>query len=61
MAKAGLFGDPLFPNVTVRIVTKGEHFCENQKLSSGPKIQNEPLFFSSNKGFLFGENSELLL
>ena len=50
MAKTGLFGSfslkgggggPLFPNVYVRIPTKSEHFCKNQKCSLGPKTQNK--------------------
>ena len=50
-AKTGLFGNfflegggggPLFPNVYVRILTKSEHFCENQKCFLGPKMQNKP-------------------
>ena len=35
-------GDSLFPNVYVRILTKSEHFCENQKYFLGPKMQNKP-------------------
>ena len=38
-------GDPLFPNVYVRILTKSEHFCKNQKCSLGPKMQNKLLIF----------------
>ena len=38
-------GGPLFPNVYVRILTKSEHFCKNQKCSLGPKTQNKPLNF----------------
>ena len=43
-------GGPLFPNVYVRILTKSEHFCKNQKCSLGPKTQNKPSIFFLNGG-----------
>ena len=47
-------GGPLFLNVYVRIVTKSKNYCENQKCSLGPKMQNNPLIFFLQKGGLGG-------
>ena len=59
-------GGPLFPNVYVRILTKSEIFCKNQKCSLGPKTQNKPLNFfwdgglpnRGGGGLTFGKNSQ---
>ena len=44
-------GGPLFPNVYVRILTKSEHFCKNQKGSLGPETQKKPKLFFWDEGF----------
>ena len=59
-------GGPLFPNVYVRILTKSEHFCKNQKCSLGPKTQNKPsqksrIFFLTGSLIDMGNWSALAL